>query len=260
MLKQYFCFLILLISVPSIAQIETGVSLNGQINSVCINNINQNSNYFQSCDKDNIESVSLGISRISNAQYSGFGISYYAKHDFINIYDNLILGSGITLGANYNSFKKLIFSNNPFPKNYLYFSGNLQNFYVTNNTFLYAKLMTWAYIEGGLYNSALLYRKFPKSLQKLKNNKLEKKNRISHLYSKFYFSFGIEIKGVQLKFRYINISKNILVEYKYDWGKYRPPVSDDRAPIVTKFKGMSELILSIPIKQYKNKKLPYLKL
>jgi len=259
MLKQYFCFLILLISIPSIAQIETGVSLNGQINSVCINNINQNSDYFQSCDIDNIESVSLGISRIST-QYSGFGLSYYAKHDFINIYDNLILGSGITLGANYNSFKKLIFSNSSFADQYYYTVSNLKSFNVTNNTFLYAKLMTWAYIEGGFYNSALLYRKFPKSLQELKNNKLEKKNRISHLYSKFYFSFGIEIKGVQLKFRYINISKNILVEYKYDWGKYRPPVSDDRAPIVTKFKGMSELILSIPIKQYKNKKLPYLKL
>ena len=128
----------------------------------------------------------------------------------------------------------------------------MRTYYFSNDIFVYAKIMKWLNIEAGLHNRLLLYREFPKGFGLFKHNIYEKEQGIPILYNSAYISIGIEIVGVQLKYRHINFNKNILVEFTY-----LPP--EDRKRIITKFEGTSELVLSIPLYKIEKIKLPYIK-
>lgn len=249
MLKPIYILLTTLFFTISInAQIKTGLSLSVQSCSACVNKNHSINAVRYVCGDDEVKQVKFGFLPRIKTDYFGIALSYYAKADALNLYDNLVIGGGLSIGYSNNYFKRVNYINVPF--GLLLQQNYLDIHYLTNDAFLYLKLMTWIYLEAGVHDRLLLFRQYPKGYAKFKGNEWEKEYNIPGFYSKAYISLGIEIKGIVLKYRYINFNKNIIVEYLYESDFIK-----ERDPIVTKFKGMSELILSIPIKTYQSKKI-----
>ncbi len=247
--KNIFIFILVFVYHVSSAQIKTGISVNSQLCSVCVNQLVIKTSWATKICEDEVYGANhLSLPRRINTSNIGAGISFYAISEFVNLYDNLIIGGGVNIGYSYNYYKAV---------NYLNFPIGISSFkihYITNDVFVNTRLFKWIYLEAGINDHLLLYRDFAKEFKLYKGSEFEKKYPIPYFYNNFYFSLGIEFRGVNLKFRHLNIKKNILVEYLSDIkGK-----TEKREPIVTKFSDIYELTLSIPIKTFKSKKLPSL--